>query len=124
MSAREYVNEETAGLAALDGIGYEGYICASLAFGFYVERGRADPIKIAEWLTESAEEFASDLEGETIIRYRHTYRLQINFPRSMHFWDLHYIIYRYHSEYPVLTGGFSSRLRFIDHKQGSDDLEM
>jgi len=72
VNAREYVNEETAGLAALDGIGYEGYICASHAFGFYVERGRADPIKIAEWLTESAEEFASDLEGETIIRYCNT----------------------------------------------------
>jgi hypothetical protein len=45
--------KDVAGLAAIDGIGYEGYMCASPAFGFFVERnGKLSPEKFAEAMAE------------------------------------------------------------------------
>jgi hypothetical protein len=53
--AKEHANREVARLAAIDGVGYEGHICASPALGFFVERGgKLSPEQFAEALAEEA----------------------------------------------------------------------
>jgi hypothetical protein len=53
--AKEYATRDVARLAAMDGIGNEGYMCASPAFGHFVERGGPlSPEQFAEALAEEA----------------------------------------------------------------------
>jgi hypothetical protein len=53
--AKEYATREVAKLAALDGTGYEGQMCASPAFGVFVERGGPlSPEQFAEALAVEA----------------------------------------------------------------------
>ncbi|MCD1295274.1 hypothetical protein CUJ83_09710 [Methanocella sp. CWC-04] len=57
--AGEMATREVAGLAAIDGIGYEGYMCASPAFGFFVEKGgKNSPEKFAEMMAEEGGKIA------------------------------------------------------------------
>lgn len=54
--AKEYVKREVAALSVIDGIGYEGYMCSSPAFGFFVEDdGTGLARKFAEYMAEEAE---------------------------------------------------------------------
>ena len=53
--AREHATRDVAKLAAIDGIGYEGQMCFSPAFGHFVERGGPlSPEQFAEALAEEA----------------------------------------------------------------------
>jgi hypothetical protein len=53
--ARDFADNDVASLAAIDGIGYEGYMCASPAFGYFVETGGpVSPEKFAALLAEEA----------------------------------------------------------------------
>lgn len=53
--ARDFADRDVAGLAAIDGIGYEGYMCASPAFGYFVETGGpVSPEAFAGLLAEEA----------------------------------------------------------------------
>ncbi|MGQ4834482.1 MAG: acyl-CoA reductase [Candidatus Asgardarchaeia archaeon] len=54
--SKEYANKDVAGLSVIDGIGYEGYMCSSPAFGFFVEKGgKVSAQKYAEFMAEEAE---------------------------------------------------------------------
>jgi len=60
--ARDFVDKDVASLAAIDGIGYEGYMCASPALGYFVEKGGpVSPEKFAGFLAEEAGNLSSVL---------------------------------------------------------------
>jgi len=53
---REYCNRDVAGLAVIDGFGYEGYMCSSPVFGFFVEKGgKYSPEDFAKFMVKEAE---------------------------------------------------------------------
>lgn len=67
--AREMANRDVAGLAALDGIGYEGYMCGSPAFGFFVEEGgELSPLEFAEVLADELEKLSRSIPQTNFFR--------------------------------------------------------
>lgn len=67
--AREFANEDVAGLTAIDGIGYEGYMCASPAFGFFVEKGgKLTPEQYAERMAEEAGRLSKAIPQTAVFR--------------------------------------------------------
>lgn len=57
--SKEYISRDVAGLAVLDGIGYEGYMCSSPAFGFFVEEGGSkNPKDFAKMMEQEARELS------------------------------------------------------------------
>ncbi|MCC7573565.1 MAG: acyl-CoA reductase [Candidatus Methanofastidiosum sp.] len=66
---REMANRDVAGLAAIDGIGYEGYMCGSPAFGFFVEEGGdLSPIEFAEALASEMEKISRSIPQTNFFR--------------------------------------------------------
>ncbi|NMC58539.1 MAG: hypothetical protein GYA51_04005 [Candidatus Methanofastidiosa archaeon] len=66
---REMATRDVAGLAALDGIGYEGYMCGSPAFGFFVEEGgELSPIEFAETLANEMEKISKSIPQTNFFR--------------------------------------------------------
>jgi len=66
---REMATKDVAGLAALDGIGYEGYMCGSPAFGFFVEEGGdLSPIEFAEALAGEMEKLSKSIPQTNFFR--------------------------------------------------------
>ncbi len=66
---REMANRDVAGLAAIDGIGYEGYMCGSPAFGFFVEEGgELSPIEFAEALAGEMEKLSRSIPQTNFFR--------------------------------------------------------
>ncbi|KYC45831.1 MAG: Acyl-CoA reductase (LuxC) [Candidatus Methanofastidiosum methylothiophilum] len=66
---REMANTDVAGLAAIDGIGYEGYMCGSPAFGFFVEEGgELSPIEFAEALASEMEKISRSIPQTNFFR--------------------------------------------------------
>ncbi|MGQ4914779.1 MAG: acyl-CoA reductase [Candidatus Asgardarchaeia archaeon] len=58
--SKEYATKDVALLATLDAIGYEGYMCSSPAFGFFVERGgELSPEQFAGHMVDAAEKLGS-----------------------------------------------------------------
>lgn len=70
--SKELAIEEVAALSVIDGIGYEGYMCSSPAFGFFVEEGGPlSPYEFAEKMHEYAEKIGKIIpQGEIFKRYR------------------------------------------------------
>ena len=67
--AKEMANRDVAGLAAIDGIGYEGYMCGSPAFGFFVEEGgELSPIEFAEALADEMEKLSKSIPQTNFFR--------------------------------------------------------
>lgn len=67
--AREFATEEVAGLAAIDAVGYEGYMCASPAFGFFVERGgELSPEEFAAKVAEKLRELSLIIPQQALFR--------------------------------------------------------
>ncbi len=66
---REMANRDVAGLVAIDGIGYEGYMCGSPAFGFFVEEGgELSPIEFAEALAGEMEKISRSIPQTNFFR--------------------------------------------------------
>ncbi len=66
---KEMSNAEVAGLAAIDGIGYEGYMCGSPAFGFFVEEGGdLSPLEFAETLADQMEKISKVIPQTNFFR--------------------------------------------------------
>lgn len=66
---KEMANRNVAGLAAIDGIGYEGYMCGSPAFGFFVEEGgELSPIEFAEALAGEMEKISRSIPQTNFFR--------------------------------------------------------
>lgn len=56
---KEYATKDVAYLAAIDAIGYEGYMCSSPAFGFFVEEGgNTKPERFARYIADGAEKLS------------------------------------------------------------------
>lgn len=70
--SKEFVNRDVAALSVIDGIGYEGYMCSSPAFGFFVEdRGDGSARKFAELMFEEAELISRIIpQSDLFKRYR------------------------------------------------------
>jgi len=67
--SREYISREIADLAILDGFGYEGYMCSSPAFGFFIERGgKYSPQEFAELLVKEGTRFQKMLPQGKLFR--------------------------------------------------------
>ena len=67
--SREYTTREVADLAILDGFGYEGYMCSSPAFGFFIERGgQYSPQEFAELLVKEGTRFQNMLPQGKLFR--------------------------------------------------------
>mgnify|MGYP000887010063 FL=1 len=66
---REMATKEVAGLVAIDGIGYEGYMCGSPAFGFFVEEGgELSPPEFAEALAQEMEKISKSIPQTNFFR--------------------------------------------------------
>ncbi len=70
--SREFVRGEVAALSVIDGIGYEGYMCSSPAFGFFVEdSGDGSARKFAEMMFEEAQWISEIVpQSDLFKRYR------------------------------------------------------
>lgn len=72
--AREFLTDEetarkVAKLTAIDGVGYEGYMCASPAFGFFIEEGgKITPERFAELLSEEAAKLSDNIPQLPLFR--------------------------------------------------------
>ncbi|MHA1616088.1 MAG: acyl-CoA reductase [Candidatus Njordarchaeales archaeon] len=75
--AKEYVRRDVAALSVIDGIGYEGYMCASPAFGFFVEDdGTGLARKFAKYMAEEAEWITKIIQQSDLFRKYREQELQ------------------------------------------------
>ncbi|MHA1665316.1 MAG: acyl-CoA reductase [Candidatus Njordarchaeales archaeon] len=70
--SKEYAKKEIAALAVFDGIGYEGYMCSSPAFGYFIETGgELTPKEFAKEMARVAKILSEKIpQGELFRRYR------------------------------------------------------
>ncbi|MGQ4892096.1 MAG: acyl-CoA reductase [Candidatus Njordarchaeia archaeon] len=70
--SKELANEKVAALSVIDGFGYEGYMCSSPAFGFFVEEGgELKPEAFAKAMHRYAEEISKHIpQSDLFKRYR------------------------------------------------------
>jgi len=70
--SKKFATRDVAALCVIDGIGYEGYMCSSPAFGFFVEdSGNGSAMKFAEMMYEEAQWISEIMpQSDLFKRYR------------------------------------------------------